>query len=436
MVACSIENGNEHGFNLREIYTINPSILNGIPHYHLSMACNHCLDPPCMEQCPSAAITKDEHSGIVHINNETCIGCRYCSWVCPFGAPVYEISQGVMKKCDMCSDRIDEGFKPACESVCPTGALRTEFFDPEDAEQKDPVFPETDIFPALSITEPGRGPLPEQQYVNTYPDNVLQIFSENRSERSVEISPEGEWPLIFFTLLISVLGSLSAGHFSGKMSVDPILFLVSGLSGILISIGHLGKKFRSFRIIRNFLRSWLSRESLFFTLFLIASTFSLTGKMDPAAGITGLAAVFITAFSADMIYFRSVSVIEDYFHSSQVTLTLLLFISYTTGYIPLFIISSLIKMILYLRRKMISGTVSPVKKILFFVRIVPCLAVPSILFLFQGSGGLLLPTLILIGEVLDRSEFYHELEIFTPGKKISQYFNQKIRENFSGHPDS
>ncbi len=400
------------------------------------MACNHCSDPPCVEQCPSAAITKDEHSGIVHINNKICIGCRYCSWVCPFGAPVYGISEGVMKKCDMCSERIDDGFKPACESVCPTGALRTEIFDPEDAEQMVPVFPETDLFPALSITEPGRGPLTEQQYVNTYPDNVLQIFSENRSDRSAEISPKGEWPLIFFTLLISVLGSVFAGYFSGKMSVDPLLFLISGLSGILISIGHLGKKFRSFRIIRNFLRSWLSRESLFFTLFLIASTLSLTGKMDPASGITGLIAVIFTAFSADMIYFRSETVIKDNFHSSQVTLTLLLFISYTTGYIPLFVILSLIKMVLYLRRKIICGTVSPVQKILVFIRIVPCLAVPSILLLSESSGGLFLSALILIGELIDRGEFYHELEILTPEKTMSCYFNRKIREIFSGQPDS
>ncbi len=436
LVACSIENGSDPGFNLREVFTFNPSMLPGIPHYHLSMACNHCSDPPCVEQCPAAAITKDGKSGIVHIDEKLCIGCRYCSWVCPFGAPVYWISHGVMKKCDLCRERVDDGFKPACESVCPTGALRTEISDPEHVLQEIPFFPDTDIYPAVSITEPGRSVLNDQQYVKTYPDSVLHTFSENKGKNSAEISLKGEWPLIFFTLFISIIGSVFAGYFFGKISVDPFLFFLSGVSGILISLSHLGKKFRSFRIIRNMTRSWLSRESVFFTFFLIASTLSLTGRVDPAAGITGLAAVFLAAFSADMIYFRSAAVIKSYFHSSQVTLTLLLFISYTSGFIPLFIVISLIKTVLYMRRKILSGIRSVFWIILGFLRIVPCLVFPSVILLFEGPGGIFLPALILCGEVLDRGEFYCEFEIINPDNSMNNYFNRKIREIYSDRRDS
>ena len=100
--------------------------------YYTSEACNHCDKTLCAEGCPSNAITKRDY-GIVLIDEDKCIGCRYCEWACPYGAPQIDDS-GVMTKCDLCHDYVDAGQKPACVSVCPMRAL--EFGDMDELRAK------------------------------------------------------------------------------------------------------------------------------------------------------------------------------------------------------------------------------------------------------------------------------------------------------------
>ena len=90
--------------------------------YNLSMSCNHCDDPICAKNCPTKALQKRE-DGIVEIDQALCIGCKYCAWVCPYGAPQFNPDKGVMGKCDFCADYIDEGKRPSCVDACPMRAL-------------------------------------------------------------------------------------------------------------------------------------------------------------------------------------------------------------------------------------------------------------------------------------------------------------------------
>lgn len=90
---------------------------------YMSLSCLHCGHPECMQACPTGAISKDPETGIVRVATQRCIGCRYCSWACPFGAPQFG-SDGLMQKCDLCSDRLAEGLEPACVEACTTGALQ------------------------------------------------------------------------------------------------------------------------------------------------------------------------------------------------------------------------------------------------------------------------------------------------------------------------
>lgn len=76
--------------------------------YYLSIACNHCADPACTKVCPSGAMHKRD-DGFVVVNEEVCIGCRYCHMACPYGAPQYNAAKGHMTKCDGCYDRVAEG---------------------------------------------------------------------------------------------------------------------------------------------------------------------------------------------------------------------------------------------------------------------------------------------------------------------------------------
>lgn len=425
-MGCAIENNSDPESVLRDVMTFNPSIISDLPHYHLSIACNHCMEPPCVQQCPAKAIRKDTENGIVIINEAICIGCNYCSWTCPFGAPVFDVKEGIMNKCDLCYERIGVGSRPACETVCPTGALQTQVFDPELSEQNVPFFPESGFYPAISIEKPERPSSLKQQYINTYPEEVLGNYSRGTVGKNVDISLKREWTLLLFTLLISVLGAVFGSFFLTGMNVDPVIFGVSGISGIFISVIHLGKKIRVFRIIRNFLNSWLSREALFFSLFLFSSILSLSGKFNPVSGITGLITIYLTAFSADMIYVRSARIRNELFHSAQVTITLSLLLSFMTGFAEAFVLFAIIKIYLYLRRKVEYGFGSTVQILLIVSRLVPGLIIPSAVFLIAGVWGIVPGILLFTGEVLDRCEFYYELEILTPRYAMESHFKKKL----------
>ncbi len=90
--------------------------------YYVSVACNHCEKPACIEACPAQAIMK-RPDGIVVINQQDCVGCRYCEWACPYGAPQFDAEIGKMSKCNFCYDAIDAGESPACVGACPVRAL-------------------------------------------------------------------------------------------------------------------------------------------------------------------------------------------------------------------------------------------------------------------------------------------------------------------------
>ena len=90
--------------------------------YYISSACMHCENPLCVTVCPTTAISKNDR-GIVIIDPRKCIGCRYCQWACPYGAPQFNFQMGVMTKCDFCIDLLTNGGIPVCVSSCPNRAL-------------------------------------------------------------------------------------------------------------------------------------------------------------------------------------------------------------------------------------------------------------------------------------------------------------------------
>ncbi len=79
--------------------------------------CRQCPDAPCVDACPVAALSKDEHTGAIHLVAEDCIVCTACSDACPFGTLFVDSRTGLPLVCDLCDGR------PACVKRCATGAL-------------------------------------------------------------------------------------------------------------------------------------------------------------------------------------------------------------------------------------------------------------------------------------------------------------------------
>ncbi len=113
--ACEIACEKEH--NGLSFITVIETESKAIP-----ITCRHCEKAPCLENCPTNAIYKDQN-GTILINQDQCIGCYMCYIVCPYGIPIIDINKSVAFKCDLCQKRIKQGLEPICVAICPTETL-------------------------------------------------------------------------------------------------------------------------------------------------------------------------------------------------------------------------------------------------------------------------------------------------------------------------
>jgi len=109
----------------RRIYRIEGGEFPDAGIQYISTACVHCEDSPCVIGCPTGAVTRDDRTGAIVVNETLCIGCHSCALACPFGVPRYD-QDDKMRKCNLCIERVEAGLEPACVRVCPTGALKFE----------------------------------------------------------------------------------------------------------------------------------------------------------------------------------------------------------------------------------------------------------------------------------------------------------------------
>src|SRR4051794_20462013 len=121
--ACHSLNGLDEDEIWRDVGVIHGGTSAAPYQQAITTACHHCVEPACLEGCPVKAYEKDDATGIVRHLDDQCIGCQYCTLMCPYDAPKYSVKKGIVRKCDMCSDRLAVGEAPACVQGCPNQAI-------------------------------------------------------------------------------------------------------------------------------------------------------------------------------------------------------------------------------------------------------------------------------------------------------------------------
>jgi Fe-S-cluster-containing dehydrogenase component/DMSO reductase anchor subunit len=409
VIACTIENSPTEGIAWRAIATYNRQRSPGAPVFHYSLACNHCLEPACMEGCPAAAYTKDPVTGAVLIDQDRCIGCRYCGWVCPYDAPRFDAIGGVMEKCTLCDHRLAEGLEPACVVACPVDALGFEAVESLSAVSRD-GFPDTGLGPALRIVGARRHSPPE---MTAAPERGrAAVGRRSPGWRAFR----GEWSLWAFSSIMTFLVAWFSGAAASGGNVSLPVFTAAGVLALGASALHLGRPARAWRGLLNWRRSWISREALLVTLFLAAAcAVTFVGVRSSAAAWTTAIIGFAALFAMDMVYRVPGTTVPAVPHSAMATLTAAFYLGLLLPAPALALPAALAKLGLYLvPRERLVG----IGRLLAVVRVVVGLVLPSALLVAGGWPPWLLVATAAVGELIDRAEFYAGLEFLTPDIQI------------------
>ena len=159
--ACKAEHHTPPGVFWAKVVRVESGKYPTVTRQGLPLLCMNCREPECEKVCPTGA-TERRADGIVVVDSDKCVGCRYCSVACPYGARYFshewkdyftgnsvpssayaehsrrmwleESDRGVVSKCNICADRVEENTNPACVDACPCEARI--FGDLEDPESE------------------------------------------------------------------------------------------------------------------------------------------------------------------------------------------------------------------------------------------------------------------------------------------------------------
>jgi formate dehydrogenase iron-sulfur subunit len=247
VTACHNLNGLDEGESYRTV-----GLLTG-PTFQqtVTTACHHCVDPACLNGCPTNAYEKGAFNGIVAHIEGRCLGCGYCTWTCPYEVPRFNDTRGVVRKCDMCRDRLAAGEPPACVSACPNGAITITVVDTAvlaEAVRGQTLVPTA---PPSDITRP----------TTTYHSDWGLPQGLSAAGATLGGGGRSHDPLV----AMLVLTQASAGAFAvdlavGHQRATALTAVVVALAGLAVSILHLGHPERAWRALAGLRHSWLSRE--------------------------------------------------------------------------------------------------------------------------------------------------------------------------------
>lgn len=148
------------------------------------LRCNQCTDAPCMDICPTTALTRLDN-GIVDLDKDHCIGCKSCMHACPYDALYLNEQTGVAEKCHFCAHRTEVGLAPACAVVCPTEAII-----PGDWDDDESVVSRMSREFELSVRKPEAGTKPNVRYRDVDKSGIEPGLS-NKSGGYLWSNPQG-----------------------------------------------------------------------------------------------------------------------------------------------------------------------------------------------------------------------------------------------------
>jgi Fe-S-cluster-containing dehydrogenase component/DMSO reductase anchor subunit len=313
VTGCHNLNGLDDGEVWRTVGLLHGGTAQAPAQQTVTTACHHCVEPACLIGCPVRAYEKDPVTGIVKHLDDQCIGCQYCVFMCPYDAPKFSKARGIVRKCDMCSDRLAHGEAPACVQSCPNQAIRITVVEKAETIQ---------AAEANAFLPGAPGP------ADTLPTTVYK--TERALPRNMlpadfyAVSPEHAHPPLVVMLGLTQLSvgafvlNLLARRIMGASALraleigNAICALALGLVALGASTLHLGRPQYAFRAFLGLRTSWLSREIVAFSLFAgLAAAFAASlfpvlpvwlAPLQPALGGAAAAAGALGVFCSVMVY--------------------------------------------------------------------------------------------------------------------------------------
>lgn len=269
----------------------------------ITTACHHCVEPGCLDGCPVLAYDKDPLTGIVRHLDDQCIGCEYCILMCPYEVPKYSKERGIVRKCDMCHQRLAHGEAPACVQACPSEAIRITVVEKEkvrnnyrDGSAENGFLPGS---PEPAIT------LPTTRYVSAKP---LPADLQAGDAHEARLEP-AHTPLVWMLVLTQLgAGGFALLPFVSRRTQPALATIALGASllGLAGSILHLGQPLKAWRAFLGLRRSWLSREIVGFAAFALLAAVTTVllyvGVANPVLFFATAATGLFGVFCSGMVY--------------------------------------------------------------------------------------------------------------------------------------
>lgn len=226
----------------------------------VTTACHHCVDPACAAGCPVLAYDKNPVTGIVRHLDDQCIGCSYCILKCPYDVPKFNLRRGIVRKCDMCQDRLASGEAPACVQSCPNEAIKIRTVKTESVPDSGALVP--GAFDS-GYTRPAT------LYISESPPPAQARPADASRLELDHAHPPLAWMLVLTQMSAGCLAGAAIATWAGALSLNHATItamagLAFGMLGVVMSTLHLGQPLKAWRAFLGWRRSWLSREILAF----------------------------------------------------------------------------------------------------------------------------------------------------------------------------